>query len=48
MVPLTRGSTTTLCPDKLASVRATASMSAFTKFSVIGSLLLVPGLPGAF
>ena len=36
-VPLTRGSTTTLCPDKVAKVRATASMSALTKLSVTGS-----------
>ena len=37
MVPLTRGSTTTLAPDRVASVRATASISAFTKLSVTGS-----------
>ena len=37
MVPLTRGSTTTLWPDKVASVLATASMSALLKFSVTGS-----------
>src|SRR5882724_12239553 len=37
IVPLTRGSTTMLRPVIAAMVRATASMSAFTKFSVIGS-----------
>ena len=37
IVPLTRGSTTTLAPDKVARVRATASISAFTKLSVTGS-----------
>ena len=37
MVPLTRGSTTTLAPDRVARVRATASISAFTKLSVTGS-----------
>ena len=37
MVPLTRGSTTTLWPDKVAKVLATASMSALLKLSVTGS-----------
>ena len=36
-VPLTRGSTTTLRPVMVAIVRATASISALTKFSVTGS-----------
>ena len=38
IVPLTRGSTTMLRPLIAAMVRATASISAFTKFSVTGSL----------
>ena len=37
IVPFTRGSTTTFAPDKVARVRATASISAFTKLSVTGS-----------
>ena len=37
IVPLTRGSTTTLAPEMVAMVRATASMSALLKFKVIGS-----------
>ena len=37
MVPLTRGSTTTSTPMMPAMVRATASISALTKFSVTGS-----------
>ena len=36
-MPLTRGSTTMLRPVMAAMVRATASMSALTKFSVTGS-----------
>ena len=36
MVPLTRGSTTTLRPVITARVRATASISALAKFSVTG------------
>ena len=39
MAPLTRGSTTTLWPDKVAKVRATDSISALLKFNVMGSLL---------
>ena len=35
-VPLTRGSTTRFLLDKVASVRATLSMSALTKFRVMG------------
>ena len=38
MVPLTRGSTTMLRPVMAAMVRATASISALTKFSVTASL----------
>ena len=38
IVPLTRGSTTMLRPVMAAMVRATASISALTKFSVTGSL----------
>jgi hypothetical protein len=37
MVPFTRGSTTTSRPVTTAMVRATDSMSALVKFSVIGS-----------
>jgi hypothetical protein len=37
MVPFTRGSTTTSRPVTTAMVRATASMSALAKFSVMGS-----------
>src|SRR3569833_4178832 len=37
IVPFTRGSTTMLRPVIAAIVRATASMSALTKFSVTGS-----------
>ena len=37
IVPLTRGSTTTLRPVRVARVRATASMLALTKFRVTGS-----------
>ena len=37
MAPFTRGSTTTLRPVMVAMVRATASMSALTKFRVTGS-----------
>ena len=37
MLPFTRGSTTTLWPDKVAKVLATASISALTKFKVTGS-----------
>ena len=37
MVPFTRGSTTTSRPVTTAMVRATASMSALAKLSVIGS-----------
>jgi hypothetical protein len=44
MVPLTRGSTTTLRPVSVAMVRATASMSALVKFSVIGSPRLADAL----
>ena len=36
MVPLTRGSTTTLRPVMIAMVRATASISALAKFNVTG------------
>ena len=36
-VPLTRGSTTTLRPVRVAMVRATASISALAKFSVTAS-----------
>ena len=45
-VPLTRGSTTTLRPLMVAMVRATASISAPTKFSVTGSpaRTAVPGV----
>ena len=44
MVPLTRGSTTTLWPDSVAKVLATASISALLKFRVTGSCA---GLAGA-
>jgi hypothetical protein len=37
IVPFTRGSTTMLRPVMAAIVRATASISALAKFSVIGS-----------
>ena len=54
MVPLTRGSTTTLMPVMLPMVRATASISALTKFRVTGSgraaargLVCALGLPAA-
>ena len=43
IVPLTRGSTTTLRPVMMAMVRATASISALLKFSVIGSPRLTVG-----
>ena len=38
IVPLTRGSTTTLRPVMVAMVRATASISALAKLSVTGPL----------
>ena len=44
MVPLTRGSTTTLWPDKVAKVLATASISALLKFNVTGSCVALAGV----
>ena len=44
LVPLTRGSTTRLTPMMVAMVRATASISAFTKLSVIGATREIGGL----
>ena len=50
MVPRTRGSTTTLRPVMVAMVRATASISAPTKFRVTGSVgrvcAVAVGAPG--